>query len=137
MREKKKEERIEGAEGGRKIPVRKWKRMVATSAQSGKPGARIAGNTAVLACILPFEVGPLPTSPDRNKKKFFSSLIDKLGDWLGLLQMETPVAVDVRDHSFQLPYSNKISYMVHVHDQNRFAVSKIGTHGLFDAVCIE
>lgn len=39
-REEKEEEESEGAEGGEKIPVRGWKRMVATSAQSGRPGAR-------------------------------------------------------------------------------------------------
>lgn len=39
-REEKEEEESEGAEGGRKIPVRGWKRMLATNTQSGRPGTR-------------------------------------------------------------------------------------------------
>jgi hypothetical protein len=39
-REEKEEEKREGGGRGRKIPVRGWKRMLATSAQSGRPGAR-------------------------------------------------------------------------------------------------
>jgi hypothetical protein len=37
-KKKKKRERRGGR--GRKIPVRGWKRMLATSAQSGRPGTR-------------------------------------------------------------------------------------------------
>jgi hypothetical protein len=36
---KKKKKRARRGGRGRKIPVRGWKRMVATSAQSGRPGA--------------------------------------------------------------------------------------------------